>query len=61
MKKIIALLLVGILLVVGASGCLTTTPLTSGGGNASNPLAGAFQGAGSEDVGAPPSMPELPG
>lgn len=60
MKKIIALLLIA--LVVLTSGCtLGTTNQGGGTGESGNPMSQAFGSAGSENVGSPPAMPELPG
>lgn len=61
MKKIIALLLIALVVVV--SGCTTFLSSTSSvkSPSTANPIAEAFGGASNPDAGSPPAMPELPG
>ncbi len=61
MKRLIALLLIALVVVV--SGCTTflSSPSTVKGPDTANPIAEAFGGASNPDAGSPPTMPGLPG
>jgi len=61
MKKLIALLLIALVIVVSGCTAFTTQQPGGAGNQTANPLSEDFGSSGNADVGSPPSMPEMPG